>query len=112
VVSIERVPRLAAQARSAMDTLRITNVVVYLGDGTRGRPTDAPFDAIVVTAGGPRVPEPLLEQLAVGGRLVGPFGPKHAQRLVRIECVAKGDYRQQIIGKARFVDLIGAHGWE
>ena len=111
VISIERVPRLAARARSAMDTLRIVNVVVYLGDGSRGRVADAPFDAIVITAGGPQVPEPLLEQLAVGGRLVGPFGPKDAQQLLRIRCVAKGDYSQEVIGKARFVDLIGAHGW-
>jgi protein-L-isoaspartate(D-aspartate) O-methyltransferase len=111
VISVERVPRLAAQARSAMDTLRISNVVVYLGDGTRGRPMDGPFDAIVVTAGGPQVPEPLLEQLAVGGCLVGPFGPKQAQQLLRIRCMAEGDFRQEVLGKARFVDLIGAHGW-
>lgn len=111
VVSIERVPRLAAQARSAIDRLGITNVVVYLGDGTRGRPADGPFDAIVVTAGGPRIPEPLLAQLAVGGRLVGPFGPRDAQQLVRIRCVAKGDYVKEVIGRARFVDLVGDHGW-
>jgi protein-L-isoaspartate(D-aspartate) O-methyltransferase len=111
VISVERVPRLAAQARSAMDTLRISNVVVYLGDGTRGKPAEGPFDAIVVTAGGPQVPEPLLEQLAVGGRLVGPFGPKHGQRLLRVRCIAKGDFHQEVMGTARFVDLIGAHGW-
>jgi len=70
VLSIERVPKLAARARSSLDALGVSNVVVYLGDGTTGRPSDAPFDAIVVTAGGPEVPPPLLDQLAVGGRLV------------------------------------------
>jgi protein-L-isoaspartate(D-aspartate) O-methyltransferase len=111
VVSVERVPRLAAQARRVFDQLRVSNVVVYLGDGTRGRPADAPFDAIVVTAGGPEVPKPLLSQLAVGGRLVGPFGSRDEQRLLRVRCVAPGEYVREVIGRCRFVDLIGAHGW-
>jgi protein-L-isoaspartate(D-aspartate) O-methyltransferase len=84
VVSIERLPRLAATARTALDQLGISNVVVYLGDGSAGRPVDAPFDAIVVTAGGPDVPAPLLQQLAEGGKLVGPFGARDAQQLLRI----------------------------
>ena len=111
VVSIERVPRLAASARRTLDRLRVSNVVVYLGDGTRGRPGDAPFDAIVVTAGGPAVPAPLLEQLAIGGRLVGPFGDREEQRLLRIRRRAAGDLSEEVIGRCRFVDLIGAHGW-
>ena len=84
VVSIERVPQLAARARTALDRLGIVNVVVYLGDGSLGRLADAPFDAILVTAGGPEVPPPLLEQLAPGGRLVGPFGDRECQHLVRV----------------------------
>ena len=76
VVSIERVPQLAARARTALDNLGVTNVVVHLGDGTAGRPADAPFDAVVVTAGGPEVPQPLLAQLVPGGCLVGPFGAR------------------------------------
>lgn len=111
VVSVERVPRLAAQARRTLDRLGVHNVVVYLGDGTRGRPTDAPFEAIVVTAGGPTVPEPLLDQMAIGGRLVGPFGSRDEQRLVRIRRNSRQDYTQEVIGRCRFVDLIGAHGW-
>jgi protein-L-isoaspartate(D-aspartate) O-methyltransferase len=111
VISIERVPRLAASARRALDGLGVTNVVVYLGDGTRGRPTEAPFDAIVVTAGGPTIPDPLLDQLAVGGRLVGPFGEREEQRLVRIRRTGTG-YTQEVIGRCRFVDLVGAHGWQ
>lgn len=112
VVSIERVPKLAAAARRTLDALGIANVVVYLGDGTRGRPSDAPFDAIVVTAGGPEVPEPLLAQLAIGGRLVGPFGERHEQRLVRVRRVDSRRYSREVIGRCRFVDLVGAHGWD
>lgn len=111
VVSIERVPRLAASARRALDGLGVTNVVVYLGDGTRGRPAEAPFDAIVVTAGGPTIPDPLLDQLAVGGRLVGPFGEREEQRLLRIRRTGTG-YTREVIGRCRFVDLVGAHGWQ
>jgi protein-L-isoaspartate(D-aspartate) O-methyltransferase len=111
VVSIERHPRLAAQARSALDRLGVSNVIVHLGDGSSGRPQDAPFDAIVVTAGGPEVPPPLLEQLACAGRLVGPFGARDAQRLLRVARRADGGFERRVIGRCRFVDLIGAHGW-
>jgi protein-L-isoaspartate(D-aspartate) O-methyltransferase len=110
VVSIERIPRLAAQARSALDLLGRGNVVVYLGDGTRGRPQDAPYDAILVTAGGPEVPPPLLDQLAPGGRLVGPFGPRGQQDLLRFTRNASGLQRERI-ATCTFVDLIGEHGW-
>ena len=98
VVSIERVPRLAAAARTALDRLGVSNVVVYLGDGSTGRPQDAPFDAIVVTAGGPEVPPPLLEQLAVGGRLVGPFGGRDEQTLlilVRPKIIIPREYEEE-----------------
>ena len=111
VVSVERVPRLAASARSALDRLGVSNVIVYLGDGTAGRPNDAPFDAIVVTAGGPEVPPPLLEQLAPGGRLVGPFGTREEQQLLRIRRAEDGALSQELLGRCRFVDLLGTHGW-
>jgi protein-L-isoaspartate(D-aspartate) O-methyltransferase len=110
VISIERVPRLAAAARRQLDALGVTNVLVYLGDGSRGRPADAPFDAIVVTAAGPSVPEPLLAQLAVGGRLVGPFGEREEQQLLRVRRVGPDRYTRELIGRCRFVDLVGAHG--
>jgi protein-L-isoaspartate(D-aspartate) O-methyltransferase len=111
VISIERIPALATRARSALDRLGVSNVVVYLGDGTRGRPSDGPFDAILVTAGGPEVPAPLLEQLALGGRLVGPFGPRGAQRLVRVRRAQDGRLTRETLGACRFVDLIGEHGF-
>jgi protein-L-isoaspartate(D-aspartate) O-methyltransferase len=111
VVSVERMQQLAARARRALDRLRIQNVVVYWGDGTRGRPDDAPFDAIVVTAGGPAIPDPLLEQLAVGGRLVGPFGAREEQRLLRVRRTGPREYSEELLGRCRFVDLVGSHGW-
>lgn len=111
IVSVERLPGLADRARSALDALAVANVVVYLGDGTRGRPDHAPFDAIVVTAGGPGVPEPLLAQLAPGGRLVGPFGQRGGQELLRITRRADGALDRESLGPCRFVALVGEHGW-
>jgi protein-L-isoaspartate(D-aspartate) O-methyltransferase len=113
VISIERVPALASRARRALDRLGVTNVVVHLGDGTRGWLPEAPYEAIVVTAGGPEIPAPLLEQLAPGGRLIGPFGARGAQRLMRVRRESTGRLRSpEILGEARFVDLVGAHGWD
>jgi protein-L-isoaspartate(D-aspartate) O-methyltransferase len=111
VVSIERIPRLAARARSALDELGVANVLVHLGDGSLGRPQDGPFDAIAVTASAPEIPVPLLAQLAEGGRLVAPVGGRRAQQLVRVRREAGGGLRSEILGPCRFVDLLGAHGW-
>lgn len=111
VVSIERLPRLAAAARRALDRLGIRNVVVHLGDGSLGRPHDGPYDAIVVTAGAPDLPRPLLAQLAPGGRLVAPVGPRGGQRLVRVRRTGEGRLRAETLGPCRFVDLVGRHGW-
>ena len=114
VISIERIPKLAATARSALDTLKVYNVIVHLGDGTHGRPADGPFDAILVTAGGPEIPWPLLEQLCVGGRLIGPFGPRGKQELLRIVRQPEGSeapYTQEVLAHCKFVVLIGANGW-
>jgi protein-L-isoaspartate(D-aspartate) O-methyltransferase len=111
IVSIERIPRLASSARKALDTLGVTNVVVYLGDGTRGWPDGSPFDRIVVTAGGPEVPPPLLSQLVVGGVLVGPFGARGEQNLLRVRRAAADEFTREVLGRCQFVDLIGANGW-
>ncbi len=112
VTSIERVPRLAARARKALDQLGVTNAIVHLGDGSEGRPQAAPFDAILVTAGGPDVPPPLLDQLAPEGRLVGPFGPRDRQELLRLtRNAAAADWTRESLGACRFVALVGAHAW-
>jgi len=111
VISIERIPRLASRARSALDSFGVSNAVVFLGDGSRGWPAEAPYDAIVVTAAAPTVPEPLLEQLAPGGRLVGPFGERDEQALLRITRRPDGEFERETLGRCRFVDLVGEHGW-
>ena len=81
-----------------------------VNDGTAGRPQEGPYDAIVVTAGGPEPPAPLLEQLAPDGRLVGPFGGREEQQLLRVR--RRGEsFERHVIGRCRFVELVGAHGW-
>ena len=112
VISIERVPRLAARARSGLDAMGVANVIVHLGDGTRGHRADAPYQAILVTAGGPEVPTPLLSQLDIGGRLVGPFGDRQRQELLRVRRHSVDEYRTESLGACRFVDLRGSHGWK
>ncbi len=111
VVSIERHPSLAASARRALAGLGIENVRVLDGDGSAGVAGIVGFDAIIVTAGGPRIPEPLLALLARGGRLVGPFGTREEQRLIRVQRDAQGTLHREILGRCRFVDLVGAYGW-
>jgi protein-L-isoaspartate(D-aspartate) O-methyltransferase len=112
VISIERVPRLAARARSGLDAMGVANVIVHLGDGTCGHPANAPYQAILVTAGGPEVPTPLLSQLDVGGRLVGPFGDRQRQELLRVRRHSADEYETEHLGACRFVDLRGSHGWK
>ena len=111
VISIERIPALAQQARAGLEALGVGNVELLLGDGTCGYPEGAPFDGIVVTAGGPEVPRALLEQLKVGGRLVGPFGPKDGQVLVRMQRTGRARFTREELGSCLFVDLIGRNGW-
>jgi protein-L-isoaspartate(D-aspartate) O-methyltransferase len=110
VISVERLPGLAARARRSLDALGVSNVVVYLGDGSLGRPGDAPFDAILVTASAPAIPPPLLDQLGPGGRLVAPVGTRDEQLLYRVRRTERGFVRENL-GRCRFVDLVGANGW-
>ncbi|HVU00321.1 MAG TPA: protein-L-isoaspartate(D-aspartate) O-methyltransferase [Polyangiaceae bacterium] len=111
VFTVERVPELAEQARERLPRLGHHNVRVLLGDGTLGWPEHAPFDAIAVAASGPDVPKALLDQLAIGGRLVIPVGDESSQELVRIVRDADDHYRRESLGDVRFVPLIGEQGW-
>src|SRR6516162_5244840 len=111
VYTIERHEELAETARTRLEELRFHNVIVRHGDGTLGWPEHAPYDAIVVAAGGPRIPEPLLAQLAPGGRLVIPVGEDKAQELVRVTRRADGSFEREDLGGVRFVPLVGAEGW-
>jgi protein-L-isoaspartate(D-aspartate) O-methyltransferase len=112
VYSVERVGKLAAQAADALAELGYDNVRVLHGDGTKGWPEHAPYDAIVVAAGGPQVPESLKEQLKIGGRLVIPIGlDQRVQELVRVVRVSSNDYHGENIADVRFVPLIGEEGW-
>jgi protein-L-isoaspartate(D-aspartate) O-methyltransferase len=112
VYAIERHAALAELASRRMRNLGYDNVHIVHGDGTLGWPEYAPYDAIVVAAGGPSVPEALRAQLAVGGRLVIPVGATpRAQELVRVTRVGPNEYRQEELGSVQFVPLIGAQGW-
>jgi len=112
VYTIERHRDLADAARATLRRVGVDNVEVLHGDGTQGWPEEAPFDAIVVAAGSPAdVPEPLLEQLAVGGRMVIPAGSESVQKLWRIVRISEDDYQREDIGNVRFVPLVGRSGW-
>lgn len=110
VLSIERNPTLAEAARRRLAALGFANVRVLVGDGTAGLPADAPFDAILIAAAAPSVPEPLLAQLAESGRLLVPVGPREVQDLVLVTRI--GDSFVERRGEACvFVPLVGRYGW-
>lgn len=112
VYTVERIQTLARAARERLEQLGYVNILVHEGDGTLGWADHAPYDAIVVTAGAPEVPKPLLEQLALQGRLVIPVGPTPTlQLLVRVRRIAEHDFRREELCGVRFVPLIGAAGW-
>jgi protein-L-isoaspartate(D-aspartate) O-methyltransferase len=112
VYTIDRHPGLAETARRRLQELGFDNIEVRVGDGTLGWPEAQPFDAIIVTAGGPKVPGDLREQLAIGGRLVIPVGESlHRQRLVRVVREGPADYREEDLADVAFVPLIGEAGW-
>jgi len=113
VYTIERHKILADTARIRLQELGYKNIQVLYGDGTLGWPEYAPFDAIVVAAGGPDVPETLKKQLSIGGRLVIPVGTSlQTQKLLRVRRIGEDEYQQEDLGSVRFVPLIGAAGWE
>jgi protein-L-isoaspartate(D-aspartate) O-methyltransferase len=111
VISVERFASLAQEARERLAELEVDNVRVEVGDGSLGWPSHAPYDAIIVTAASPKVPPPLEEQLAEGGRLVVPAGQRYTQSLVRVWRRGGRLKRETTIGVA-FVPLIGEHGWQ
>ena len=113
VYTVERHAPLAREARERLRALGYENVQLRVGDGSRGWPEHAPYDAIVVAAGAPEVPEALKEQLAVGGRLVIPVGQgRTLQELLRLRRLSETQYQREELGGVRFVPLVGAEGWD
>jgi len=111
VISTERLPALADRAKQVLKSLGYTNIVVHLAEETLGWQDEAPYDAIIVTAGAPGVPEDLLAELAIGGRLVIPVGSRYMQELYKITKRKKKN-KVQNLGGCRFVSLIGKGAWE
>ena len=111
VFSVERVPSLALAAQRSLREAAVANVSVLVGDGTLGWSAYAPYDAIVVAAGGPEIPPPLVEQLAPTGRLLVPLGKRGAQTLTLVERDG-ATLRRTPLGGARFVPLLGEHGFD
>ena len=111
VCSIERLPRLAERARATLEALGYDNVWVRVGNGTLGWPDEAPFDRILVAAGGPAVPPPLFQQLVAGGRMVLPIGDAENQTLTVVDN-DQGRMRTRAVGDCKFVKLVGKYAWE
>jgi len=111
VCSIERLPRLAERARATLESLGVSNVWIRVGNGALGWPDEAPFDRILVAAGGPTVPPPLMEQLADGGRMILPVGSAEDQVLTVVERTG-GEIRSRQMGECKFVKLVGKYAWE
>jgi len=111
VVTVEYVPELAESARLVLDKLGYSNVEVHVAGGVLGWPAEAPYDAIIVSAGAPRVPQVLLDQLALNGRLVIPVGSRWQQELLKVTKLRKGNNIENL-GGCYFVPLIGEDAWE
>jgi protein-L-isoaspartate(D-aspartate) O-methyltransferase len=112
-VAVERLPALAALAQQRLDELGYGEAMhVEVADGTEGWGADAPYDAILVSAGAPVIPRPLVQQLAPGGRLVLPIGERDEQVLVRLRRTADGVLTEEYLGNCRFVELKGVYGWQ
>jgi len=110
VFSVEKIRALSRKARALLDRLEYHNIAIHVGDGTIGWSEHAPYDAIIVAAGAPAVPKPLLEQLAAGGRLVIPVGDERAQVLLKITR-GPASFAEERLGECRFVKLFGKNGW-
>ncbi len=112
VYTVERIPELVEFARRNLERAGVKNVHVILGDGTKGFPPRAPYDRIIVTAGAPDIPKPLLEQLKPGGKLIIPVGSYHLwQDLLEVIKLEDGSIKVKNRGGVAFVPLIGEYGW-
>lgn len=111
VYSIERIRSLLERARRILDQIQCRNVITRLFDGSHGWKEEAPFDAILVTAGAPSIPRPLLEQLKIGGTMVIPVGSRNSQKLLKIRRSPRGFLEEDLMD-CNFVALVGEHGWE
>lgn len=111
VYTIERIKPLLEKSKELLDRLGYTNILFKAFDGTLGWKEFEPYDAIMVTAGAPRIPQPLLDQMAEGGRIILPIGNRYSQDLVKVTKL-KDNYKEENLGGCRFVDLIGVHGWK
>lgn len=112
VYTVERIPELSEQAEKVIHQLGYSNIHFKVGDGTLGWKEKGPFDAILVTAGAPVVPESFLEQLKVGGRVIIPVGDSISQQLLRLRKNEKNTYDRELLELVRFVPLIGEQGWK
>jgi protein-L-isoaspartate(D-aspartate) O-methyltransferase len=111
VYTVERIAPLLERSKSLLQSLGYRNVYFKAYDGTLGWEDFSPFDAIMVTAGAPNIPDPLRKQLADGGRMIIPIGNRYSQDLVRVTRM-KDRFVEKNLGGCRFVDLIGEHGWK
>jgi protein-L-isoaspartate(D-aspartate) O-methyltransferase len=110
VYTIERIYSLYISARKLFDGLRYHNIVTKYSDGTSGWDEESPFDAIIVTAGALEIPEKLVSQLAIAGRMIIPVGDQYSQELIKLYRTVDG-VRKESLGGCRFVKLVGEHGW-
>jgi len=110
VYSVERIRSLLERARKTLDQVHCHNIVTKLSDGSYGWKEEAPYDAILVTAGAPSLPQPLVDQLKMGGTMVIPIGDRKGQRLTRIRRSSHGFSREDLM-ECNFVSLVGEHGW-
>jgi protein-L-isoaspartate(D-aspartate) O-methyltransferase len=111
VFSVERIASLAGHAEERLHAIGYTNIHIKIDDGTLGWPEESPFDRIIITAGAPKVPEPLTGQLSENGILLAPVGDRFSQQLVKMQKI-KGTIVEEFYTPCVFVPLIGKHGWE
>ena len=111
VYTVERIRTLYFKVRKLFDQLRYHNIITKYSDGSMGWSSESPFDAIIVTAGAPDIPDTLVQQLALGGRMVVPVGNQYSQELIKIFKDESGSIRKTNLGGCRFVKLVGEQGW-